>query len=294
MKNIKKNNFRTFKDSEISKKVNSLGLSGTKSHNHKDLIPCKVTDLSLLNTINNLNPLGRSIDDFYRLNSDGLRCDEFKDDHDGLHILFAGCSNTFGDGTPLELLWSYKLYRAISEEYKTSGYYNIAVSGLDSLNILVQIRKYLDLYGNPDIIFINIPDRPRDPVFKQTYIDPDGSKNYFEYPINNFVINFYELLSFYCETNNIELYSFSYDPLANFDLSLDDYRQKFSNYYRYSVEDMSKHILKFESENLNTEYGDFITTALDDDHPGSAYQDFYYSFMRDVFFNNTKIDRLHI
>jgi hypothetical protein len=191
-------------------------------------------------------------------------------------------------------LWSYKLYRAISEEYKTSGYYNIAVSGLDSLNILVQIRKYLDLYGNPDIIFINIPDRPRDPVFKQTYIDPDGSKNYFEYPINNFVINFYELLSFYCETNNIELYSFSYDPLANFDLSLDDYRQKFSNYYRYSVEDMSKHILKFESENLNTEYGDFITTALDDDHPGSAYQDFYYSFMRDVFFNNTKIDRLHI
>lgn len=39
----------------------------------------------------------------YSLNSSGQRCDEFKKTHEGKHILFAGCSITFGEGLPILL-----------------------------------------------------------------------------------------------------------------------------------------------------------------------------------------------
>ena len=111
------------------------------------------------NTYNNLKKLGISLEqsEFYSINSHGLRSDEFITNHDGKHILFAGCSNTFGLGNFLEDVWSYKVYKEIEKNEKVSGYFNIGSPGATISEISYQIFVYCKDYGYPDTVFINLP-----------------------------------------------------------------------------------------------------------------------------------------
>ena len=70
-----------------------------------------------------VNPLNNKMRDdvkktgiAYNLNSDNFRSDEFIKKHKNKHILFAGCSNTFGEGVEYEKTWAYRLYKEISKE----------------------------------------------------------------------------------------------------------------------------------------------------------------------------------
>lgn len=65
-----------------------------------------------------VNPLSSKMKDdvkktgiAYNLNSDNFRSDEFIKKHKNKHILFAGCSNTFGEGVEYEKTWAYRLYK---------------------------------------------------------------------------------------------------------------------------------------------------------------------------------------
>ena len=53
----------------------------------------------------------------YSINSCGFRTQEFKKySKNSLKILFAGCSNTFGEGLPLEYTWSQLLIQKIFQK----------------------------------------------------------------------------------------------------------------------------------------------------------------------------------
>lgn len=93
----------------------------------------------------------------YRYNKDWFRSEHFKTEHDGLHIVFSGCSNTEGIGQNIEETWSYRLYKDISSQHKTSGYFNLGRSGTGWQKILNNFRIYVDKYGAPDYLFVLHP-----------------------------------------------------------------------------------------------------------------------------------------
>ena len=99
--------------------------------------------------------------DTFNINSDFFRSDEFKTAHDGKHILFSGCSVTYGVGLYTKELWSHLLYNKIKNKEKVSGYYNLGTPGTGVFDIVFNIFKYIKNYGNPDVIFIDLPDLSR-------------------------------------------------------------------------------------------------------------------------------------
>jgi len=93
----------------------------------------------------------------YRINSSDFRCDELVTDHDGLHVLFTGCSETFGTGIQAEDSWARLVYDRLSKDVKLSGYFNIAKEGSGYDIILSDLSKYIIHSGVPDYIFMLMP-----------------------------------------------------------------------------------------------------------------------------------------
>jgi hypothetical protein len=93
----------------------------------------------------------------YRYNSDWFRSDHFKKDHDGLHIVFSGCSNTEGIGANIENVWSHMLYKEISKQVKTSGFFSLARAGSGLHPIIHNFTGYVKQYGAPDYLFLLLP-----------------------------------------------------------------------------------------------------------------------------------------
>jgi hypothetical protein len=93
----------------------------------------------------------------YKYNSDFFRSDHFKKEHDGLHIVFTGCSNTEGVGLNINQTWSHMLHSRISEKIKTSGYFNLGKGGCGWHNIISNFQVYVNDFGAPDILFVLHP-----------------------------------------------------------------------------------------------------------------------------------------
>jgi len=93
----------------------------------------------------------------YSFNNYLFRCDHFTKDHDGLHILFGGCSNTEGVGSNIEDNWSYLLYKDISSHVKTSGFFSIAKGGYGWQQIFSNFKVYVEKFGAPDYYFVLHP-----------------------------------------------------------------------------------------------------------------------------------------
>ena len=143
-----------------------------------------------------------------RLNSDGYRSDEFTKTHEGLHILFSGCSNTYGDGLEEHEIWAKQLYDKIKMKENLSGFFNIATPGQGITYIVFHIFKYIDNFGKPDVIFINLP-VPRRFVSHDNENNRYVYTNYFEPTEDNlslwFTIPFIEyqylyMLEQYCKS----------------------------------------------------------------------------------------------
>jgi hypothetical protein len=106
-------------------------------------------------------------DDGYKVlgkfNDFGCRCDDFKKDHGGkLHVLFAGCSMTYGEGLPIEDVWSYLVHQYINSITETSGYFNVGKTGINFHEMLNQIMGYMKYAGKPDVIFLMLPEIGRE------------------------------------------------------------------------------------------------------------------------------------
>lgn len=123
---------------------------------------------NLVNPLTIFNDSNKIVDGFYEtddevekdLNSSRFRSDEFSKIHDGRHILFAGCSETFGCGDILEKTWSHILYKKIENKTKLSGYYSIGLPGAGFQEIINSTLEYIKEYS-PNDIFILFPNVER-------------------------------------------------------------------------------------------------------------------------------------
>lgn len=249
------------------------------------LLPATVSPFNIYFTNKNLESVGRSYDSEFEINSSGLRCDEFSKDHDGLHVLFAGCSITFGDGMINEYIWPQKVYNRIASEQKVSGYYNVSIPGANNLDIYHQIFKYIELYGSPDVLFVNFPDLSRT-------LDVGVSLR----ALYRVIEPMHLALELLCDSMGITMVGFSWDRHVyskggkthgdqshasddRLEGHADDPRSKWiKGFYRFSENDRLRHKMKFSQANEGHELAKYFFNAFDIVHPGIAEQDFYASF----------------
>jgi hypothetical protein len=164
----------------------------------------------------------------YRYNSDLFRCDHFKDTHDGLHVLFSGCSSTEGIGIKQEDTWAYKIYESLSRETRVDGYYNLGQSNTGYHQVINNILTYISKYGKPDMIFAILPNiqrryewdsehetwryvayaQPNDSPDKYNCLDSDDYMNVFPVWVkiwNSFIV--------FCKSNDIKIFWSAWDMI---------------------------------------------------------------------------------
>lgn len=180
----------------------------------------------------------------YSLNSHGLRSDEFSLEHSGMHILFAGCSNTYGLGTDVDNVWAHKVYSKIKETNKVSTYNNIGINAGSVIEIVFHVFRYIEKFGNPDAIFILLPERDRDDEF---FFDEHQDKY-----SDSFNLSIYHALEMFCRSNSITLISSTW--VSNY-RNLWDSFSIFSNYQGPSPK---KIVLGPKIRNENTIFDDYL------------------------------------
>lgn len=223
-----------------------------------------------------------------KLNSSGYRSDEFITKHDGKHVLFAGCSITFGDGLELEEMWSKIVYNEMSKREKLSGYFNIAIPGASIQAIIVNIFKYVKKYGKPNVIFFNMPAIYRgyiydiDRGFYRFCIYDRNSKNSdqkteFLNELKLTVYQYYFMLSEFCKSNGIQLLSFSWDidPRTNLSINSLIPSFEFPNFYFINRKTLDEYMYEY-SKNSDDIYA---LVARDGHHAGTAENKFYADFI---------------
>jgi len=97
----------------------------------------------------------------YKYNDMFFRSDNFTTNHDGIHILFSGCSESEGVGDNIENAWTNLLYNKISQDTKCSGFFNLSRSGWGWSKIIANALIYFEKYGYPDVYFILLPNHQR-------------------------------------------------------------------------------------------------------------------------------------
>ena len=233
------------------------------------------------------------------VNSNTYRCDEFTKIHKGKHVLFLGCSNTYGVGLKKEEVWAYRVYNKINEAESSSGYFNIAVGGNNIINSILNIFKYCKKFGNPDTIFINLPCHSRFFDFQKetmTYKIKSYNDFYENYYINKLTIyNYYFMLEQYCKTNNIKLFSFTwnlYDKYyfnRNKKIFIKSTNETFKEYnfetFYYIEEDVLNNALFLLKQKYNNL---FFDTARDKKHRGNGIHLYWENFIYNKYLEKIK------
>lgn len=202
-----------------------------------------IDDQKVLSFVNENNPPssckheGLSCDDIgwrevfdckNNVNLYGYRSDQFKYKHDGKHILFSGCSYTWGSGLYKNEIWANLVYKKISSEEKCSGYFNLGIPGSCVTNQVYDIFFYCQKFGNPNVIFYCMPGTNRgfDPdsisSIKKFHFPPFHSAPEKDNESYNYKINYSEMINYlsyfslyqYCKSNQIKLYSFSWEEVV--------------------------------------------------------------------------------
>lgn len=225
--------------------------------------------------------------EYFKKNSLGFRCDEFKKTHNEKHILFSGCSSTYGVGLKKEEVWSYKTYNEIKKLIDCSGYFNIAIGGNSIYRIILDIFKYCNNFGNPDIIFINLPDQYR--FFDFDYKEKEYKQiKYNDKKFFNFIklLNYdiYTMLEQYCNSNNIKLFSFSWSILDDDSTNEVFKNYNFETFYYINEKELFNKMVFLKEKNDSI----FFEKARDDKHYGTGYHIFWNNFIFEKYVNLTK------
>lgn len=185
----------------------------------------------------------------YKLNNFAFRSDQFKKEHDGTHVIFSGCSETFGEGGPIEENWSYRVYSKLLENNNLSGYFNLARPGATWEDIMLNINKYINEYSKPDIIIMLLPNMPRN----YSYYEDEGiwkvnfdwianrkDKEYFNIYSSLFVTKMVSLNNFilFCNSIGIKIVWSTWSIPENEDIVRTDLFQKsFLKLYKIEFND---------------------------------------------------------
>lgn len=98
----------------------------------------------------------------YDINSYGHRSDEFNTVHDGIHILYSGCSNTTGMAAPFDINWATMLHKKINMQ---NSFYRLSYCSGGYQKIILNLFKYFKNFGNPDVLFVLLPHTSREILF---------------------------------------------------------------------------------------------------------------------------------
>jgi hypothetical protein len=208
--------------------------------------------------------------------------DTFTDKHIGKHILFAGCSVTYGIGLPnFNKSWASLVHLAISQNETVSGFYNIAYPG-HSISLQTSlILRYIEKYGKPDIIFFNLPSTSRTFSFAQDGLHTsqvtvnDESK----YPGSVAVAEHYNYEAYlylhqYCKALGIKLISITWSFASDIDsdpgVAEKLFRGKFDSFYKPELS-----IETFLEDYLNKNKGEHLLLGSDGQHPGYGPHAYY-------------------
>jgi hypothetical protein len=138
----------------------------------------------------------------YRYNDNFFRSDNFISHHDGMHILFSGCSESEGVGDIIENSWTNILYKKISKDVKCSGFFNLSRSGWGWSKIVINALIYFEKHGYPDFYFVMLPNHLRMHKFFK-----EGVKNDSGEIIGNWKYLQYYPQGYYNSKKNISLNS---------------------------------------------------------------------------------------
>lgn len=233
--------------------------------------------------------LGKSVAK-YDFNEGGFRSDPFIKLQPGQEsILFSGCSLTFGFGLELEQTFAYKLYKYISAKKELPGFFNIAVPGSSGMQAILSIFDYINLYGNPTMIFLLMPQLERDAAYLLNYkfeIDYKNTrpKEKQSEDFDRYAPLFYRLyktLYLYCKSNGIKLFSGHWhetDMVLHGERKLEDYSEFSLSYWLHqdfkdTYKDMmdKNFTLKMYDYSERNPHEKNMMIADDDDHAGAAW-----------------------
>jgi hypothetical protein len=220
-------------------------------------------------------------------NSFNYRSDEFIKNHGEKHLLFVGCSYTFGSGIEQELTWPKIVYDKISKKEKNSGYFNIGTSGGSITDSIYNMFKYFKIYGNPDVIFFCMPDALRFYNFDEN-INKIRNAWYSEEDLELLMFinkNNYMILEEYCKANKIKLYSFTWVFNKKRHKSVDDvFDKNFFTFYKINLEDQDEFVFAaFAKEPKNP----YTLWAKDERHRGTAYHEYWANFIYNKYNEST-------
>ncbi len=234
----------------------------------------------------------------YKFNSQGFRTDKFDAlNHSNINILVAGCSNTFGQEMPNELIWPSILKSNIENDYSSVQLYNLGVSGLDTQRIIRNCYKFIENYGKPEYIFLLLPPIQRviylnkkskhfntmqDPVYSRQITDMTKVffKNKSSLP-GNMASNILTIKNFesFCSTNNIMLSWFCWERVSQSIYEELNFKGLISeSNFADKTQLLMSTIDKDEQE--SNKYWHF---TADNDHPGSKFHLTWSSLFFDKF-----------
>lgn len=229
-----------------------------------------------------LRSQGMELSDIYSLNSLNYRSDEFTKDHDGMHVLFVGCSITFGQGLPLDVTWPKIVYDHLSNGSKLSGFFNLGHPGITRLQILSQMYEYINSYGIPDLIVANLPDTFRqfakDSISEKVILDVKDAFS----ASANILADFLDLVGsriVYTSWSNENFYA-PVDSQTDKEVyfwPLGNPESEIKNFKEMPHDDMQEYVDNFRIEDQYKDIGILKYRALDLAHPGIAEQSFYAS-----------------
>lgn len=230
----------------------------------------------------------------YRFNNELFRSDHFINDHEGLHVLFGGCSNTEGVGSNIEDNWSYLLYKSISEVTTTSGFFSIAKGGYGWHQIMLNFKVYVKKFGAPDYYFVLHPDimrfyewdnKKNNWRYSQKHVGDGLTKKEFESKHLDVFPNWISAMSLfveYCESVGTKLVWTTWDKAESENIINSNYFD--STYFEtyFGTADNIKKIRpdgKFDKDDLN----------FRDGHPGKVQQILWFNSFKDELIKRKEI-----
>ena len=144
--------------------------------------------------------------------------------------------------------------------------------------------KYFKTYGNPDVIFYNVPDILRSYSYDdKTKMFYDGFYSHKSEEIISLIsYQYYYMLDQYCSANNISLYSFSwvYDSKIknywNLDFRFPTFLKNFDTFYSMDTKKTLTHVFNYKEKNPKDKYVEF---ARDGKHLGTGFNSYWAEYI---------------
>lgn len=226
---------------------------------------------------------------------------------EGPHYLFAGCSITAGESLNKEDSWSWKLYEILQDEkgYSKNTFFNVACSGMSVTESINQIFKYCHQFGNPDVVFLFLPDPFRDSKYCGENDDDSDA-------LKTLIYNSYFYLEMFCKNSGISLISSTWyknlvkigeeflpskedkyypdrrelradwaDQLNVNEVNMLDYiLSDFETFKKYDEELLTSEVSRYHLVKSKDDKATSLV-ASDDVHPGTSFHDFWKDFFYD-------------